>query len=444
MSEITVSIVVAVYNAEKYLRQAITSILDQTYREIEVIAVDDGSVDASLRILREFEHQDERLTVYENREESDGAAAARNLGISHANGEFLMVLDSDDFFEPDMIEKAVGLAESQEADVVVFDGYRFDDKNQVDLERNSILCRDKLPGDRNAFAPIENKDNLFVMTIGAAWNALFSMELVRKHQLRFRSFHHADDFEFVYLAFAHAERIAVLPERLVHYRVNHAGSQAANVNKWPDTAWQSMLSFRDALIRDGLFEDFRIAFLRVAARYLYFYINNMSDTDSFVKLFLDLKDRYLEELGLKGEQTNETEIDDESLYRLMSLIGSATPQEYLFRKLNKKPPFDSTVSWKDSIPENAAIALWGADRIGTEVFYDILWERHYRVVIWVDAQYKELGYPVKSTEELEGSTFDYVLVSAPKGPKWEGIREQLIGIGIADDRILRIGDKKRS
>ncbi len=444
MSKRMVSVVVAVYNAEKYLRQTITSILDQTYREIEVIAVDDGSTDGSPEILHELERQDARLTVLQNHEESDGAAAARNLGVSRATGKYLMVLDADDFFEPDMIGKAVSRAENTGSDVVVFDGYRYDDKNRVDLERNSILCRDKLPKDKPVFAPGENGKDLFVMTIGAAWNVLFSMDLVRQHGLLFKSFHHADDFEFVYLAFAHARRIAVLPERLMHYRVNHSGSQAANVNKWPDTAWQSMLSFREALIRDGLFEQYRVAYLRVAARYLNFYISSMSDAANFVKLYRDLQERCLAEIGLTENSTNAAEIGDEMLYRTMLLIGRGSPEEYLFRRLNRQEPFDGTVTWKARIPEHAAIALWGADRIGTEVFYDILWERHYRVVIWVDDQYRELGYPVRSTEELRDTGFDYVLVSAPKGPRWEGIRARLLDAGVADERIIRIGDRKKS
>lgn len=440
MKDIKVSIVVAVYNAEKYLEKAIRSILNQTFSDIEIIAVDDGSKDSSLKILNDLAKCDERLKILENHEESDGAALARNIGIRHATGRYLMILDSDDFFENDMIEKAYKLAEKSDADIVIFDGYRFDDKNQVDLERNSILYRDKLPIDRCVFEPEENKNNLFTMTIGAAWNVLFSMKIIKEYDLEFKSFHHADDFEFVYLAFAHAKKIAVLPERLIHYRVNHADSQAANVNKWPDTAWQSMLSFKNALEKDDLFDEYRVAFLRVAARYINFYINSMNDEDSFIKLFNNLQEKYLNELGFTG--ISKEELEDDDLFNAINLIINSSPSGFLFRKLKKQKPFDKVVSWKKYIPENSKIALWGADRMGTDVFHNILWERDYKMSIWVDNQFEEIGYPVKSPKKLLNSDFDYVLVCANSKLQWMSIFNILTDMGIKKEKIIWIGEKE--
>ena len=433
-SSALVSIVVAVYNSAKYLRQAMESILNQSYSDIEVIAVDDGSSDGSLEILYDLASHDHRLTVYENHEESDGAAVARNIGISHATGKYLMVLDSDDFFEKDMIEKLCFLAEENAADVVICDGYRYDDRNGVDLERNSILYRDKLPADARIFAPEENKDNLFVMTLGAAWNVLFSLQLIRKYDLMFKSFHHADDFELVYMAFAHAEKIMILPERLVHYRVNHAGSQAANVDCWPDTAWKAMLSFKKALMAAGLFETYRVAFLRVAARYVSFYINSMSSEQSFIKLFDELKNERLDELGLKTARSEE--IDDDGLYGLIRLLNETSAAGYLFRKMKGVAPFDRAVAWKAAVPENSAVAIWGADRIGTDVFYSIFWNRDYKPVIWVDRQYKEMGYPICDPEELKNAEFDHILVIARSNEQWEQVLQQLTEMGIGSEKAV--------
>lgn len=431
-----VSIVVAVYNSEKYLKLAMESILNQSYTDIEVIAVDDGSSDGSLEILKELAARDHRLSIYENHEESDGAAAARNLGISHASGKYLMVLDSDDFFETDMIEKTYLYAEKNHADVVIYDGYRYDDRNGVDLERNSILYRDKLPVKGDVFAPGNNRDNLFVMTLGAAWNVLFSMKMVKEHGLSFKSFHHADDFEFVYMAFVYAKKIAVLRERLVHYRVNHAGSQAASVNLWPETAWKAMLSFKGALCEAGVYEEYRIAFLRVAARYINFYINNMSTESSFVRLFNDLKDEWLDELGLTDAL--QEEIDDDSLYGIITLLRETTPAGYLFKKNMGLPPFDKAVAWKNAVPENSEVAIWGADRLGTDVFYSIFWNRDYRPVIWVDAQYEEMGYPIRNPEELKEVTFDYILIIAKSDEHWNDIVQRLKDIGIDPHKAIRV------
>ena len=93
---VKVSVILPVYNVEKYLKECLDSILNQTLQEIEVICVDDGSTDRSLEILREYEKKDKRVIVLT--QENKGAGAARNKGLAIAKGEYLSFLDSDDFF----------------------------------------------------------------------------------------------------------------------------------------------------------------------------------------------------------------------------------------------------------------------------------------------------------------------------------------------------------
>ena len=96
--DIKVSVITAVYNSEAYLPAMLDSVLAQSLKEIEIICVDDGSADRSLAILKEYAKKDQRIVVLQQKEKTDGAAAARNLGIGHANGQYLSILDSDDFF----------------------------------------------------------------------------------------------------------------------------------------------------------------------------------------------------------------------------------------------------------------------------------------------------------------------------------------------------------
>ena len=101
---VKVSVILPVYNASDYLHQCMDSIVGQTLKDIEIICVDDGSTDNSLDILKEYEQKDKRVKVIQQK--NAGAGAARNNGLSIATGEYLSFLDSDDFFEPDMLEKA--------------------------------------------------------------------------------------------------------------------------------------------------------------------------------------------------------------------------------------------------------------------------------------------------------------------------------------------------
>ena len=114
---IKVSVIVAVYNGEEYLEQCMDSICGQTLQDIEIICVDDGSTDSSCDILERYREKDERVQVYHQK--NLYAGIARNTGKSHAQGEYLVFWDCDDFFEPEALEKMYEKAKEQDADICV-------------------------------------------------------------------------------------------------------------------------------------------------------------------------------------------------------------------------------------------------------------------------------------------------------------------------------------
>jgi len=116
-----ISVIVPVYNAEKWLRRCINSILTQTYPDIELVLVNDGSTDRSLEICREYEKRDGRVLVIDQK--NSGPSMARNNGIRRCNGEYLCFVDADDWLEPDACEQLVQAIKQTNADMIVY-GYR--------------------------------------------------------------------------------------------------------------------------------------------------------------------------------------------------------------------------------------------------------------------------------------------------------------------------------
>ena len=112
---VKVSVIVPIYNAERYLKQCLDSIKDQTLTDIEVIMIDDGSTDRSAEISNQY-LTDSRFSYYFK--ENEGLAAARADGIERANGEYIGFIDSDDWIEPDMYEKMYTAAKSNDSDIV--------------------------------------------------------------------------------------------------------------------------------------------------------------------------------------------------------------------------------------------------------------------------------------------------------------------------------------
>ena len=114
--QVNISIIMPVFNTSKYLKESIRSILQQTYTEFELICVNDASCDDSLEILRELQQQDRRLVII-NHEENRGAAVSRNDGLKIAKGAYVIFLDSDDYFYPNMLEVSYQQAINNNADV---------------------------------------------------------------------------------------------------------------------------------------------------------------------------------------------------------------------------------------------------------------------------------------------------------------------------------------
>lgn len=224
-----VSVIVPVYNVAPYLGQCLDTILLQTLSNIEVICVDDGSTDGSLDILKTYTMFDDRLKVIQ--QENAGAAAARNRGLKEATGEFISVLDSDDFFRPEMLEKMVQKAEEENSDVVVCGYTTFDNKTQTETGEQKVEEKYLVqsPLSRNDF----HEDLFTFMCGGAAWNKLIRHDLIKKYKINFdERVRYCDDLMFSCCVLGSATKISVLPDTFIHYRINTKTQQSASK---PDT-----------------------------------------------------------------------------------------------------------------------------------------------------------------------------------------------------------------
>lgn len=210
-----VSVIIPVYNVEKYLPECLDSVISQTLKEIEIICVDDGSTDNSVNILKEYAKKDKRITVL--RQTNLHAGVARNAGIAVAKGEYFSFLDSDDFFELDMLESLVKIAEKDKSDVVICGNYVFDQMENKDVRTTQYLEQfiNKSP-----FNPKDIAADLFMMCNPNAWTKLFRSANIRKYNIRFEKFISCNDITFVCTNLALAEKISIINTPYVHYRVN--------------------------------------------------------------------------------------------------------------------------------------------------------------------------------------------------------------------------------
>lgn len=257
-----VSVIVPVYNVEDYLEECINSILNQTLKDIEVICVDDGSTDHSYEILTDLQKKDDRLVVI--RQKNEYAGAARNKGIEIAQGEYLVFLDSDDFFEKDLLECMYDACVRDDADICVCDADNYDNAEKKYFD-TGYYWKSALPL-QTPFSKKELGVNTFLFCYPMPWNKMFRKSLVDQYQLRFQKIRKTNDLGFVYLAIACAEKITVADKKLVHYRVGLSNSLQAK-NKGMDKFFaDALLYLKEGLIERNLYQEEKQSFNNLVMR----------------------------------------------------------------------------------------------------------------------------------------------------------------------------------
>lgn len=225
--DVLVSIIVPVYNAEKFLNRCVDSILRQEYSTFELILVNDGSTDSSARICDQYAAEDSRVIVIHK--ENSGVSDSRNLALDRARGKYIQFLDSDDWITPDATKLFVRSAETHQCDLVISDFYRVvGDRvsHKGDIEEDGIMNREQY-----AAHMMENPADFYY---GVIWNKLFRRDLIEKHHLRMDSnLNWCEDFLFNLEYIRHANVFLAL-QAPIYYYVKTKGSlvsQSMSINR---------------------------------------------------------------------------------------------------------------------------------------------------------------------------------------------------------------------
>ncbi|MEK8197017.1 glycosyltransferase family 2 protein [Lysinibacillus sp. FSL M8-0134] len=256
-SKILVSVIVPVYNAEKYLEKCLTSICHQTLRDIEIIMINDGSQDQSLSILQNFADLDKRITVLDL--ENSGVSKARNIGIDHANGQFITFVDADDWLEVTMLEELYQACRLTGSNIAKCDLYwqEAEGSRQLHYPSNTYCT----------FSAIECLNKLFTEIgeshFGFASCKLYEKSFLDMHRLRFdEAMSFAEDTVFLTRAVLKNQSICYVPRQLYYYNVNNESSLTkkamVNLRNNYDVLYKKLLM---ELLRAEVYAEVKNSFL---------------------------------------------------------------------------------------------------------------------------------------------------------------------------------------
>ena len=245
-----VSVIVPIYNVEKYLEKCINSLLSQTLEDIQIILVNDGSKDNSGNIAREYEKNNKNRIIYVEKE-NGGLSDARNYGLKYATGDFIAFLDSDDYIEKNAYEEMYNKAIEENADYVECDFiWEFPNKIRVDKQY-----------------PYKNKKEMLSFVRVVAWNKLIKRQLITDNNLEFPKGLRYEDVEFTYKLIPFINKFAYVDKPFIHY-VQREGSIANVQNERTAEIFTVLDNVIEFYKKNNIYEEYRDELEYNYARYL--------------------------------------------------------------------------------------------------------------------------------------------------------------------------------
>lgn len=221
MEKILVTVILPIYNAEKYLKKCINSILRQTYKNLEIVLVNDGSTDNSEKICKDYMQKDDRITYI--KQENLGVSVARNKGLDQARGQYIIFIDADDYIEKNTVEVLIKKAIEEKCDIIRYGYVR---------ETKFLKKAYKFSTDKNIKISKQyysEKVYPYLISTGdfsSTCTTLLKKEII--NNIRFdENLKYGEDFKFMVQAILNSETIFVIPKALYHYRYNF--SSATNI-----------------------------------------------------------------------------------------------------------------------------------------------------------------------------------------------------------------------
>ena len=291
-----VSIVMPTYNVAEYLPDTLGGLTNQTFTDFEIIFVDDGSDDETVSILQDFAAKDGRAMVLQQAHQYAGAA--RNLGMQHARGKYILFLDGDDFFLPQMLEKSVEKAEQTGADICVFRANRIDHVTREISGMSWSMRINKCPQEK-VFSIQTNAKHIFEFTTAAPWNKLYRSDFVRKYGLTFQETRQSNDIAFICTSLALASKICVIDEDLQTHRFNNKKSLQGTNDKRPECFYEALQELENRLIKYGVYEQAEPAFLNYVMDTSFYNLMTLKNVFSFEKIFYLIRDEIFKRFGVE-------------------------------------------------------------------------------------------------------------------------------------------------
>lgn len=385
------SIIVPVYNEQAHLRQCIASVLGQTYKDFELILVDDGSTDGSVKICDDYATQDSRVIVIH--QENQGVVKARVNGALKSTGEYIAFVDSDDWILEDMYSNLISIMEKQQVDMVMSGMYRYYDEHRIisdgRLLREGRYNREDIVQDVIPYMLHSSRKNTWEVD-PSLWSKIYKRELVLKHLLSTEKLgvHYGDDTSVIFPLVLELDSMYVSHKSYYFHRQRETGQIASY--------------FRDEQYFDKLYR-------------VYQYLREKFESSEHK----DVLSRQLDNFYMKSVA-----------YKKRCYVDIAEEEGEVF-------PF-----WE--VAKDAKVIVYGAGEVGCSYMEQNEQYGFCKVIAWIDrnhAKLREKGKNVCGVEAIEVMEYDYMIIAIKSAELAKQIKRDLQEMGVPAEKIIWSGAK---
>ena len=328
-----VSVIVPVYNTEKYLEKCITSLTGQTLQDIEIILINDGSTDGSLEILNRFAEKDSRIKIIDKKNEGYGKAI--NIGIEKAESEYVGIVDSDDYVSESMYMALYKAAVQNDADIIRSNFYEVKGENDA-IKKKKIVFADNPIEYNTPLDPLVNREVFYFKTMNI-WTGLYRKDMILQHGIKANESPGASfqDNGFWFQTMIVAKRVVFLNDFFYHYRKDNPLSSIRDKNK-VNTIFGEYGFIKDFLISNpGIYNNFFDVYVKQKYYVYSDHYNRVQHKDK-IGFLRRVADEFRDDLAELGKGCDN--LDNDVLGQMARIIDS--PEIYYYESsvdiLNKK------------------------------------------------------------------------------------------------------------
>lgn len=440
-----ISVIVPIYNVESYLEECLDSLIAQTYKNIEFICINDGSMDNSLTILHEYEKKDSRIKVIDKLNE--GYGKTMNRGLEAASSPWIGIVESDDFVKDTMFEKLYEAAKNSDADLVKCNFYKYKTKNGKDIDYSKEYP-ERFFG--KVFCPIDEPE--IYNAHNSVWAGIYRKSFLDENHIRFSETPGASyqDISFNFKVLSSVRKMMLIEDALLYYRTDNLQSSVYNPNKI--FCMSDEIHAIEEYIREQTeerqnklwpicmrkkFYDYRWNYFRLAPEFQYAFLKLMSD-----EFTVDEKEGKFKNISWRSEENKEElhEIIEDivSFFKRtrnmdfiderIQIVGTANKRVYLKGILQEIKDSGSTVIYGAGIR-----GRWLAERLLEK---GVPKSKLLFAVSHKDTEDEVMGIPVTEIDKLVSSSNNLFIIIAVKGEAQIDMLGNLHRLGVENVALL--------